>query len=75
MRIFPPLATVGLYYDYERQTWVRHGVVQPCGHPGWMHPGCCYAGKHAGERVELTGLPAGRSTTHGFWAEEEGGAS
>lgn len=37
-----------IYYDYENQAWVRHGVYQRCGHPASMT--CvCYGLRHAGE--------------------------
>jgi hypothetical protein len=51
----------GPRYDYDRQCWLaRAGVdadgtalwaVIACSHPHAMHPGCCYAGAHAGEVV------------------------
>ncbi len=41
-----------LWYDYEVQAWVKHGVYTQCGHPASMRPGCCYAGSHAGEAAD-----------------------
>ncbi len=57
----------GLYFDYDRQVWVKGGVYQDCGHPQtgeryrdgtepvWTWgtwPGCsCFGRLHAGERV------------------------
>lgn len=49
-----------LYFDYDRQTWIRDGIVQRCGHPDGMRCGC-YGREHAGERiadrVSLEGRP------------------
>jgi hypothetical protein len=39
-------------YDYSLQVWVRAGVVQDCGHPDSMRPGCCNGGRYAGLRVK-----------------------
>lgn len=56
-----------LYFDYDRQAWIRDGIVQRCGHPddmlarfGWQ---CgCYGRRHAGEaiadRVAVEGRPS-----------------
>ena len=39
-----------IYYDYERQTWVRNDRYERCGHPEGMK--ChCYGRRHQGERV------------------------
>ena len=42
-------AARGTYYCYDKQAWIVSGVVQDCGHPQSMRPGCCYGGDHAGE--------------------------
>lgn len=39
-------------YDYTRQCWIVDGKIAPCGHPAHLHPGCCYAGQHAGEPAD-----------------------
>lgn len=28
-------------YDYDFQVWVINGIIQNCGHPNNMRPGCC----------------------------------
>ena len=38
-------------YDYDLQCWVMDYIVQDCGHPDSMRPGCCYGGGHAGEDI------------------------
>ena len=36
-------------YDYDLQCYINTaGIVQPCGHPARMLPGCCNGGKYAG---------------------------
>ena len=39
-----------LYYDYDRQCWVKDGRVKKCGHREVMKG--CYACAHAGECVK-----------------------
>ncbi len=45
-----------LYFDYDLQTWVKHGVCQPCAHPDSMRnanrPHCCDRHRFAGMKVE-----------------------
>ncbi len=37
-----------LWYDYDLQAWVEHGVYLDCNHPARMR--CiCYGRQHAGE--------------------------
>ena len=40
--------TTVLRYDYDRQAWIRDGIVLPCGHLTVPRAGC-YACAHAGE--------------------------
>ena len=39
-----------IYFDYDRQVWVKHGVYQDCGHP--KHMDCrCFGRLHKGEHA------------------------
>ena len=38
-----------LYFDYERQCWIKDGRVAKCAHPS-RYPDC-YSCNHAGEAV------------------------
>ena len=39
-------------FDYDLQVWTIGGVVQECGHPQSMRPGCCNADRFKGLKVE-----------------------
>ena len=45
-----PPTTPKLFFDYDRQAWVKAGVYQDCAHPESMACGC-YGRVHAGERA------------------------
>ena len=49
-----------IWYDYALQVWVKHDLVEPCGHPRHMWPGCCAAERFHGmwswEARQLAGL-------------------
>lgn len=50
-----------LYFDYDRQTWIRDGLVQRCSHPCTMRCGCYgreYAGERINDRVSAEGRPS-----------------
>ena len=53
-------------YDYRLQVWVAEGVIQDCGHPESMQPGCCtahrLAGKPVAEQNAAEWFPYGRRT-------------
>jgi len=38
-------------YDYDLQVWVRNYIVENCGHPASMRPGCCNGDRYAGEDI------------------------
>jgi len=38
-------------YNYELRVWVLNGIIQNCGHPETMRPGCCNADKFQGKRL------------------------
>jgi len=38
-------------YDYQLQVWVVNGIIQNCGHPESMRPGCCNADKLQGKKL------------------------
>lgn len=43
-----------LWYDYQRQAWIKDGIVAKCGHrPHSLH--LCHACDHAGENAERRG--------------------
>lgn len=53
-----------LYFDYDRQAWIRDGIVQRCGHPDAMRCGC-YGREHAGERIhDRVSLEGGRPSVN-----------
>ena len=50
-----------LYYDYDRQVWVRDDIVQDCGHVQGLRCGCYgrqYAGQSMAARVKLESKPS-----------------
>jgi hypothetical protein len=46
--VMPFLEKPNLWFDYELQTWVKHDIVQPCGHKlaGWTGY-CCNQNRYA----------------------------
>ncbi len=53
-----------LYFDYDRQTWIRDGRIVCCGHTPAMR--CtCYGRRHAGEAIAVrVALEARPSINH-----------
>ena len=52
-----------LYFDYDRQTWIRDGIVQRCSHPSTMRCGC-YGREYAGERISDRVAAEGRASVN-----------
>ena len=48
-----------LYFNYDRQAWIRDGIVQGCAHPSAMRCGC-YGREHAGELISARVAAEGR---------------
>jgi len=48
----PETAENGLWYCYDKQAWIRRGIVEPCGHPMHQRHGGigCYACVNPGVR-------------------------
>ncbi len=46
-------------YDYDRQCWVKNYIIQPCGHPENMKPGCCFSGRFAGKDIRIVAIAYG----------------
>ena len=79
-------ATPVLYFDYDRQVWVKDGVYQDCGHPqtGDIYltvdgahsrpfPGCqCFGRLHAGEQATSCVKCYRVTTMHDDGAERSG---
>ncbi len=42
-------------FDYRLQVWVKNGIIQNCGHPESMRPGCCNGDRLKGLKVEDCG--------------------
>jgi hypothetical protein len=38
-------------FDYDLQVWVKGGIIQDCGHPERMRPGCCNADLLKGREI------------------------
>ena len=45
-------------FDYGLQVWVIDGIIQNCGHPDDMRPGCCNGDKFKGMTIEEAGRQA-----------------
>ena len=39
-------------FDYDLQVWAIDGIIQDCGHPQSMRPGCCNSDKFKGMTIE-----------------------
>lgn len=37
-----------IWYDYDKQVYVKNGIIQDCGHPRSMGEDCCNAHTLAG---------------------------
>jgi len=55
-----------VYYDYERQCWVKDGIVATCGHtmPASGCYACVYHGQPMTRRVLEEGRPSLFFSTH-----------
>ena len=38
-------------FDYNLQIWIKDYIIQECGHPDYMRPACCNAGKWHGRDI------------------------
>jgi len=38
-------------YDYDIQCWVEDYIIQDCGHPETMRPGCCNGDRLKGKDI------------------------
>lgn len=40
-------------FDYGLQVWVKNYIIQDCGHPDEMSPGCCNSDKYCNLDIRI----------------------